>query len=61
MAAAAQAVKDMLNGRDLDVWVEVRDSVTGEALYSFLGAARVRNEDEVTVTHRVGDVQVLPA
>jgi hypothetical protein len=48
----------MLNGRELDVWVEVRDSATGEALYSFRGPHGVRSGDEVTVTHRVGDVQV---
>ena len=60
-AVLKQAVQDMLNGRDLDVWVEVRDSATGAALYGFLGAACVRNEDEVTVTHRIGAVQVSPA
>jgi hypothetical protein len=53
-----QAMQNILNDRDLDVWVEVRDSATGEAFYSFLGGSRVSNGDEVTVTHRIGDVRI---
>ena len=43
-----------LGGRHLDAWVEVRDSDTGEPLYSFLTASRALEGDEVTLTHQIG-------
>ena len=54
---AEDAVRSLLPG-PLDVYLEVRDAGTGEPLYSVLCARDVRDGDEVTATHRVGDVQV---
>jgi hypothetical protein len=55
--AMQEAVRSLLSG-PLDVYLEVRDAGTGEPLYSALCAHDVREGDEVTVRHRVGDVQV---
>lgn len=55
--AAVNAVRDLMRKRHLEVWVEVRDT-SGNAIYSILAASGVQLDDEVTVTHKVGDVQV---
>jgi hypothetical protein len=55
---AESALRDLLNGRNLEVWVEVRHAGSGEMIYGFLGADHVHVGETVTVTHQIGAINV---
>jgi hypothetical protein len=56
-STATEAIRDLMRDRNLEVWVEVRDSA-GNSIYSYCAASGVQLDDKVTVTHQVGAVEV---
>lgn len=56
-ATARNALREAVSGRPLEVWVEVRDAGTGEAIYGYR-ACRAEVDDEVTIVHKIGDFEV---